>query len=72
MLADIPNINDNINDWLAQFKTPIDGAILVAGNSHDSIDQGLDQINTILGQTIKEVFTIRGDARPGAESGHEQ
>ena len=72
MQADIPTIADNLDDWLPEFKTVIDGTLLVAGDSHESIQQSLDGIKETLGQTIREVFTVQGDARPGSESGHEQ
>jgi hypothetical protein len=29
-------------------------------------------VKVILSYTIREVFTVRGDSRPGAQSGHEQ
>jgi hypothetical protein len=72
MKADIGNLGDNIKNWIPEFKGAIDGVILVSGDSHDRIFQGINGVKVILGYTIREVFTVRGDSRPGAQSGHEQ
>jgi hypothetical protein len=78
MQADIPNIADNVNNWLPQFQSAdtttaaTDGLILIAGDTQDNQNQMLTNVKTLFGTTITEVLQITGDARPGAESGHEQ
>ncbi|THV05906.1 Dyp-type peroxidase [Dendrothele bispora CBS 962.96] len=49
----------------------IDGVIFVGGDSHQSVNHELQKIKLILGPSVKEAIHIRGDTRPGKESGHE-
>lgn len=77
MQADIPTLADNIDDWLPEFQSAngtaaTDGIFLIAGDSHENQNQMLADIKTLFGTTITDLFQITGDARPGAESGHEQ
>jgi hypothetical protein len=72
MQADAGNLGDNLNNWHPEFISQIDGLVLVAGDSHQSIQQKLAGVKVILGHTVREVFTVQGDVRPGSESGHEQ
>jgi hypothetical protein len=58
--------------WDATFLQAIDGVIIVAGDSHLSVEAELAQVKLILGISIRDVVTLRGDTRPGKESGHEQ
>jgi len=63
-------------DWEPVFKRPIHGVILVAGDSHPSVDKKLYEIEHIFGvgtfhHSIHEVARLRGDVRPGEENGHE-
>jgi len=65
-----------VPDWEPAFLQDIHGAILVFGESHNSVNKALAQAKQAFGvstskASIKEVTTIRGDVRPGKESGHE-
>ena len=59
-------------DWDEHFLQDLHGVILISGDSHPTIDKKKAEVQLIFGNSIKEVITIRGDVRPGAESGHEQ
>jgi hypothetical protein len=66
-----------VPDWEQPFKQEIHGVILVAGDSHATIDKKLRDIKHIFGvgghkHSIKEITTVRGDTRPGDQSAHEQ
>jgi Dyp-type peroxidase family len=65
-----------IPDWEEAFQKPVDGAIILAGDSHGTVDKKLDQIEAIFGvgtqtASISTVTSIRGDSRPGDLSAHE-
>ncbi|KAI0070456.1 Dyp-type peroxidase [Panus rudis PR-1116 ss-1] len=79
--ADAQNLGDKgttgttgfLPAWDAPFLQPIDGLIIVAGDSQLSIDAKLVQAKLTLGFGLitKEVFSITGNVRPGDEKGHE-
>jgi len=58
-------------DWDSHFLQPLHGLILISGDCHSSTDKKKAEIDQIFGSSIKEIITIRGDVRPGAEDGHE-
>ncbi|KAF8151502.1 hypothetical protein B0H34DRAFT_131748 [Crassisporium funariophilum] len=63
-------------DWEPEFKEELHGVIVVAGDSHLSVDKKIRQIEQIFGvgsnvHSIREVTSVRGDARPGALAAHE-
>ena len=58
--------------WDPRFLRDIHGVILISGDSHGTTDKEKADIEAIFGHSIKEIITIRGDVRPGAEDGHEQ
>ncbi|TFK38587.1 hypothetical protein BDQ12DRAFT_631188 [Crucibulum laeve] len=60
-----------VPDWEPAFKEEIHGVILVAGDSHTSVNKQLWQIEEIFGDSIYKVTAVRGDARPGDLSAHE-
>ncbi|KAL5503918.1 DYP1 [Sanghuangporus vaninii] len=60
-----------VPDWLEPFKNEIDGVILVAGDSRESVQEGDNKVEHVLGHSIKEVFKVKGQTRPGKEKGHE-
>jgi hypothetical protein len=66
-------------DWEEPFKKEIHGVIILAGDSHATVDAKLNRIKEIFGigpgnakDSLAEVTTVRGDARPGDQSAHEQ
>ena len=68
-----PKTPDGKNpDWDSHFLQDIHGVFLISGDSHGSTDKEKAEIEEIFGRSIKEIITIRGDVRPGAEDGHEQ
>ncbi|KAF9484599.1 Dyp-type peroxidase [Pholiota conissans] len=65
-------------DWEEPFKKDIHGVIILAGDSHATVEAKLHKIKEIFGvglggakDSIVEVTTVRGDARPGDQSAHE-
>ena len=67
-----PKKSDGNPDWDQHFLQDLHGLILISGESHSTIEKKKAEIDLIFGASIKEIITIRGDVRPGAESGHEQ
>lgn len=64
-------------DWEQAFLGQIDGVILVAGDSRETVQEKIKEVNEIFSadpkhSSIKIVDTIVGDVRPGDEAGHEQ
>lgn len=64
-------------NWIPAFKHDIHGVILIAGDSHKTVDEKLAQIESIFRvgahhALIHEVYRMVGDVRPGKEKGHEQ
>ena len=64
-------------NWIPAFKHDIHGVILIAGDSHKTVDEKLAQIESIFRvgahhALIHEVYRTVGDVRPGKEKGHEQ
>jgi len=86
MLVDAPNLGDKGTtsasgtfnpDWDDEFKQDIHGLILVAGDSHATVNETLTKIEKIFGvkaqnASIHEVTRKIGDVRPKKEAGHEQ
>jgi len=71
-----PKKADGNPDWDSHFLEDIHGVILISGESHDSIGKKKSEIEQIFGvghafASIKEIITLQGDVRPGAEAGHE-
>ncbi|KDR71616.1 hypothetical protein GALMADRAFT_143869 [Galerina marginata CBS 339.88] len=67
---------DFVPDWEEPFKKEIHGVIILAGDSHASVDKKLQEIKLIFdvgGRTssIAEITSVQGDARPGDQSAHE-
>ncbi|KAG6902138.1 hypothetical protein C0995_003895 [Termitomyces sp. Mi166 len=69
-----------VPDWKPEFLQDIHAVILISGDSHETVSKKFDEVKGIFGigsghqrnsVSIKEVTTIRGDVRPGEESGHE-
>ena len=65
-------LGDNFDGWDAAFKQEIHGALLVTGDTRDTVNSKLSDVKNILTTTIKEVQTLNGDVRPGDQAGHEQ
>jgi len=83
-LLDSKNLGDNgtttstgfTPDWEKEFLNPIHGLIFLSGDSHQTIDKKLREVESVFGigtlhPSIHEVARLVGDVRPGAESGHE-
>ncbi|KAF8884655.1 hypothetical protein BD779DRAFT_1612092 [Infundibulicybe gibba] len=83
-LADSINLGDKgtsegsefVPDWEPAFKEQIHGLILIAGDSHNTVNKKIHEIEHIFGldtahPSIREVTRIEGDVRPGELSAHE-
>lgn len=58
--------------WTPEFKRGnIDGVLLIAGDSQQSVDQALSKALSALRHTVSEVINMFGHVRPGKEEGHE-
>ncbi|PPQ68900.1 hypothetical protein CVT26_001837 [Gymnopilus dilepis] len=71
-----PKKSDGKPDWDSHFLEDIHGLILISGESHLSVEKKELEIELLFGvhtleASIKKIIAIRGDVRPGAESGHE-
>ena len=71
-LGDPKSADGKTPAWDPHFLQDIHGVILISGDSHGTTDKKKAEIEAIFGSSIKEIITIRGDVRPGAEDGHEQ
>lgn len=70
-------LHDQIPNWLPVFKDGVHGVLVIAGDSQDTIDATLSDVERILGlgteqATIREVFRVTGNVRPDLQRGHEQ
>jgi len=70
-LGDPRAAGETTPDWAPAFLQSLHGVILISGDSHGTTDKKKAEIDLIFGPSIKEVTTLRGDVRPGAEDGHE-
>jgi Dyp-type peroxidase family len=75
-LGDPTQANGTTPDWDAAFLQDIHGVILIAGDSHSTIEKKKAEIDLIFGvdtplASIKQIVNLRGDVRPGDEAGHE-
>lgn len=66
-----------VPDWEENFKRDIDGVILLAGDSHATVNKRLATIEGIFGvgtpqASLTHTTSVIGDARPGDQSAHEQ
>lgn len=65
-----------VPNWDTAFVQPLHGVILISGESHETLHKKKLEIECIFGvrtiqPSIFEVTSLRGDVRPGVESGHE-
>lgn len=58
-------------NWLAEFKGEIHGLVFAAGDSKESVHEGISKVEHVLGTSIKQVLKVEGNVRPGKEKGHE-
>ncbi|KAF8143463.1 dye-decolorizing peroxidase precursor [Mycena galopus ATCC 62051] len=65
-------IGDNPSTWYPAFAgNSIHGVFLLASDTVGNIDTELANIQSILGTSITELYSLQGAARPGDEEGHE-
>lgn len=58
--------------WTPEFKSGhIDGVLLIAGDSEQSVNHALFKGLSALRHTVSEVINMSGHVRPGKEEGHE-
>ncbi|KAJ6501275.1 fungal peroxidase [Mycena vulgaris] len=59
-------------NWVPEFVgTNIHGVILLASDTVDNINNELAGLKSALGDSITEIYSLQGAARPGSEQGHE-
>ncbi|KAJ7054416.1 fungal peroxidase [Mycena amicta] len=59
-------------NWVPQFAgTGIHGVILLASDTVDNVNDALANLQSTLGDSITEIYSLQGAARPGAQQGHE-
>lgn len=73
-LANANGLGDpGTTNWVPQFVgTNIHGVILLASDTVDNINTTLAKLTKSLGNSITEIYSLQGAARPGAEEGHER
>ena len=71
-LGDPKSADGKTPDWDPRFLQDLHGVILISGDSHGTTNIKKIEIDLIFRFAFKEIAVIRGDVRPGAESGHEQ
>nr|UQK85138.1 dye decolorizing peroxidase [uncultured fungus] len=60
------------NDWIPAFKgTRVHGVFLIASDVWANVNTQKATIDTILSTDYTVLYTLQGEARPGAEAGHE-
>ena len=60
-------------NWVKAFTgTSVHGMFTLASDSHDKINNEWQSILSALDGSIKEVYRLKGDARPGNMLGHER
>jgi hypothetical protein len=73
---DAANLGDDPKTWLSEFKNNgtqrIHGVILLASNTTEMINGTLKNLKTTLGDSITEIHSLQGAARPDDEEGHER
>ena len=72
--ANAANLSDpGTGNWVPQFKgTNIHGVILLASDTVDNLNATLAGLQSALGNSIQEIYSLQAAARPGAEQGHER
>ncbi|KAF7365594.1 DyP-type peroxidase [Mycena venus] len=72
-LQDIANLGDpGTTNWVPEFVgTNIHGVILLASDTPDNIKATLSSLKAKLGNSVKEIYSLQGAARPGNQEGHE-
>lgn len=72
--ADASALGDpGTTNWVTQFVGHgIHGVILLASDTLDNINTELANIQSIFGDSITEVYSLQGAARPGDQQGHER
>ncbi|KAF7323719.1 DyP-type peroxidase [Mycena kentingensis (nom. inval.)] len=59
-------------NWVPQFAArSIHGVMLLASDTVENIETTLANVKAKLGNSIEEIYSLQGAARPGAEEGHE-
>ncbi|KAJ7154707.1 fungal peroxidase [Mycena filopes] len=72
-LKDVGSLGDpGTANWVPQFVgTGIHGVMLLASDTIDNINTELASLKSKLGDSITEIYSLQGAARPGNEQGHE-
>ncbi|KAB5592132.1 Peroxidase 2 [Ceratobasidium theobromae] len=58
-------------NWETAFKHPIDGVLLVAGESWNSVNNRVKDALLFLGDSVLVAYRLKGSTRPGDQKGHE-
>ncbi|KAJ7766516.1 dye-decolorizing peroxidase precursor [Mycena maculata] len=70
--SEATTVGDDTSTWYNEFAgTNIHGVFLLASDTVDNINTELVNIQSILGDSITEIYSLQGAARPGDEQGHE-
>ncbi|KAF7335654.1 DyP-type peroxidase [Mycena venus] len=72
-VADASNLGDpNTTNWVPEFVgTNIHGVMLLASDTEASINTTLADLQSKLGNSITEIYSLRGAMRPNENKGHE-
>jgi hypothetical protein len=71
---DATNLNDpGTTNWVPEFTgTGIHGVLLFASDSVDNINDAVSSLESAMGNSITQVYSLSGAARPAPNAGHER
>ncbi|KAJ7205969.1 dye-decolorizing peroxidase precursor [Mycena pura] len=70
--SEATSVGDDPSTWNPAFAgTNIHGVFLLASDTVDNLNAELASIQSILGSSVTELYSLQGAARPGDEEGHE-
>jgi len=75
--AHAPELGDpgvtGTDNWVSAFlDKKIHGVLLLASDSDANLNNFISDITSILQGSVKEIYRLKGAARPGSEEGHER
>lgn len=70
---DAPNLNDSTAEWVEVFKgTEIHGMMLLSSDTLDLVNSKLSSVRHLFGSSMSQLYSLKGQVRPGNEEGHER
>ncbi|KAJ8078259.1 dye-decolorizing heme-containing peroxidase [Marasmius tenuissimus] len=71
-MKDAASFGDGTKNWVPAFAGPtVHGVFTIASDKQEHVDNEINELFKILGDSVKEVHRVRSKARPGDQLGHE-